>query len=303
MKTIKQSADDNTIAGHIENSISSVPRYFDFGGFKLPMTFAATAGGGAAAVLLNKLFDSKLKRLQKADKKELNRIRKHFKLKDLPVLPYKGLRNAAYVDSGKFHPGIFQEPLHHSDSTLSAAVSRQPEIEEKLKQHGVILYDDRLNTPAILAHEAGHADIGNKPWYSPSKLNQNYGRTLASVANFAAPLAGLFTGAMTRNPFLGIGAGALTGAALNAPTLINEWQATNRANKYLDTKRMSSDEKKKSRKTLGSAYNTYLSHAAVPAAIMGGLGGYFARNAGKTACARDLFRIAKKQQSLTGQTK
>ena len=277
-------ADDSTISGYIGNSLESIPSRLDVAGFKVPTTLAATLAGVGGSMLLSNALKSKLKKLKPANKQELNKIRRHFKLKDVPVLPYRGLGNAAYIEADQFHPGMLRDALHLRDRELASAAIRDPSLVGKLRRHGAIVYDDKFKTPAILAHEAGHADIGNKPWYSPSRLNQNYGRSLASMANLAAPLAGLFTGAITRNPFLGVGAGALTGAALNAPTLINEWQATNRANKYLDAKMRDEEERKKSRKTLGSAFNTYLGNAAIPAAVMGGIGGYLSQDT-----ARRLF--------------
>jgi Zn-dependent membrane protease YugP len=61
--------------------------------------------------------------------------------------------------------------------------------------------------------------------------------------------------------------------------LINEWQATHRANKYLDEKMLDEAERRKSKNTLGTAFNTYLAGATVPAAIVGGVAGAFASNA------------------------
>lgn len=238
-----------------------------------PALLAATLGSLGTGAYLNYRLLHQLKKLKKAKRQDHKKILEHFRLKDMPVIRYPRLENAAYVEQRAFEPGLLSSGLHVDDKVIAEAVAKKPEILDKMRQHGLVLYDGKFNTPAIIAHEAGHADIGNMPWYSPSRINQSYLRDLSGILNFAAPLAGGAVGVLTRNPMLGLGAGALTGAAINAPTLINEWQATHRANKYLDEKMMAKKEREKSKQTLGTAFNTYLAGAAVPAAIMGGLGG------------------------------
>lgn len=278
-------SNDNTVDGYISNSLSAIPRRLDVGGIPVPLRTMALTGGVASSIIFGALMRAKMEKLKKAKPAEARKVLNYFKLKKMPLLPYENFENAAYIDSAHFRPGLFSRGLHESDDVLRAAVEKNPKLLERMQQHGAVIYDKEFNTPAVLAHEAGHADIGNMPWYAPSKLNQNYGRSFAGLTGLAAPLAGLFTGAMTRNPFLGLGAGALTGAVLNAPTLINEYQATHRANKYLDDKMLDPEEKQKSRRALGSAFNTYLASAAVPAALMGGVAGYLSND----ASARDLF--------------
>lgn len=238
-----------------------------------PASLAALLGSLGAGAYLNYRLNKQLRTLKKAKRPEHRKILEHFRLKDMPIIKYPKLDNAAYVEQRAFEPGLFSKGLHVDDPVISAAIAKKPAILDKIKKHGLVIYDGKFNTPAIVAHEAGHADIGNMPWYAPSRINQSYLRDLAGVLNFAAPIAGGAVGVLTRNPLLGLGAGALTGAVLNAPTLINEWQATHRANKYLDEKMMSETERKKSKDTLGTAFNTYLAGATVPAAIMGGIGG------------------------------
>jgi hypothetical protein len=238
-----------------------------------PAAILATLGGLGTGMYLNHRLNRQLRQLKKAKRPEHRKILEHFRLKDMPLIQYPKLDNAAYVAQGAFEPGLFSKGLHVDDPVISAAIAKKPAMLEKAKKHGLVIYDDKFNTPAIMAHEAGHADIGNMPWYSPSRINQSYLRDLAGIVGLAAPALGGAAGVLTRNPVLGVGAGALTGAAINAPTLINEWQATHRANKYLDEKMMAKKEREKSKQTLGTAFNTYLAGAAVPAAIMGGLGG------------------------------
>lgn len=276
---------DDTIDGYISNSLSAIPSRLDVGGWKIPTRVLALTGGLGSSIVLGALMRSKLEKLKKAKPAEARKVLNYFKLKKMPLVPYENFQNAAYIDSQQFQPGVFSRGIHEDDDVLQQAILKNPKLLDRMRQHGAVIYDKEFNTPAVLAHEAGHADIGNMPAGSPSRLNQTYGRSFSGLANIAAPFAGLFTGALTRNPFLGLGAGALTGAVLNAPTLINEYQATHRANKYLDDKMLDPEEKRKSRKALGSAFNTYLGNAAIPAAIMGGVAGYLSND----ASARDLF--------------
>lgn len=277
--------DDSTFDGYVANSLQAIPNRLEVGGLRIPTRTLGVAGGLASAIIFGALMRGKLDKLKKAKPAEARKVFNYFKLKNMPLLPYENLENAAYIDAGHFQPGLFSRGIHEEDDVLQRAVLKNPKLLDKMRQHGAVIYDKKFNVPAVLAHEAGHADIGNMPWYAPSKINQNYGRATAGLTNFAAPFAGILTGALTRNPFLGLGAGALTGAVLNAPTLVNEWQATNRANKYLDEKMLDPEEKKKSRGALGSAFNTYLAQAAVPAALMGGMAGYLSND----ASSRDLF--------------
>jgi hypothetical protein len=238
-----------------------------------PASLVALLGGLAASGYFGYRFNRRLQDLKKAKRGDHRKLLRYFKLKDMPIVRYPGLENAAYIEQRAFQPGLLSRGIHVDDDVISEAVAKKPKMLENAKKHGLVVYDGKFNTPAILAHEAGHADIGNMPWYAPSRINQSYLRDAANIVGFAAPLLGGAAGVLTRNPLLGLGAGALTGAVLNAPTLINEWQATNRANKYIDDKIMTDDERKKSKKTLGAAFNTYLANAAIPAAIMGAAGG------------------------------
>lgn len=239
-----------------------------------PAAMIALLGGLGTGMYLNNSLLQQLRKLKKARRTDHRKILQHFRLPNMPIVQYPKLDNAAYVEQRAFEPGLLSRGLHVDDPVISEAVTKNPKILENAKKHGLVIYDGRFNTPAIMAHEAGHADIGNMPWYSPSRINQSYLRDLAGVVGLAAPLLGGAAGVLTRNPLLGLGAGALTGAVLNAPTLINEWQATHRANKYLDEKMLSAKEREKSKKTLNTAFNTYLASAAVPAAIMGATGGF-----------------------------
>jgi len=245
-----------------------------------PTRLAGALGGITVSALVAQRLMSQLKKLKKSNPAAVKKIMRHFNLKDMPAVPYPKLDNAAYIEPHHCQQGWFTEGLHADDKHLQKLVKKNPKLVEGMRRHGLVIYDKKFATPAILAHEAGHADIGNMPWYAPSNINQKYLRSISDlVTPFAAPTLGLVTGAMTRNPFLGVGAGALTGAVFGAPTLINEWQATHRANKYLDEKMLDPAERRRSKDTLGTAFNTYLAGATVPAAIVGGVAGAFASNA------------------------
>lgn len=238
----------------------------------------AAMGAGLTSLLaglyLRHRLNSNLKKLRPAGKREHKKILKHFKLDDLPVLKYPSLDNAGYVEQSNFQPGLLSSGMHVDDPVIAKAIKKNPKLLDKMREKGLIIYDNRFNRPAIIAHEAGHADMGNLSKMAPSRINQSYLRRISDVAaQFLAPAAGGAVGVLTRNPFLGLGAGALTGALINAPTLINEYQATNRAHKYLDKHMPSKKERQQSKDTLDSAFNTYVAGAPVAAAIMGGVGG------------------------------
>jgi hypothetical protein len=263
------------LGDHAARSLDRIPKDAIW-----PARIAGGLGGVLVSAVIAQRLMSQLKKLKKTNPRAIKKLLHHFKLKDMPAVPYPKLDNAAYIEPHHFQKGWFSEGMHADDQHLKKLVAKNPKLVEGMRRHGLVIYDKKFATPAIMAHEAGHADIGNMPWYAPSNINQKYLRSLSDlVTPFAAPTVGLVTGAMTRNPFLGVGAGALTGALFGAPTLINEWQATHRANKYLDEKMLDEAERRKSKNTLGTAFNTYLAGATVPAAVAGGIAGAFASNA------------------------
>jgi hypothetical protein len=271
---------------YLQQSLAQIPAQA-----RTPMSLLGTVGVlGLNAYYSHRMLDS-IKKLKRGTKADTKKILQHFKLQRMPVIEYPEFENAAYIEPNQFQG---DQGLQYRDKIIADAALKNPKMLRHLPQHGAVIYDKKFNTPAIMAHEAGHADIGNMPWYAPSRINQSYLRALSgTVAPFIAPTAGLVAGALTRNPFLGLGAGALTGAALNAPTLINEWQATHRAHDYIDNKLMRPADRAKAKKTLQHAYNTYLTAAAVPAAVLGAGAGYFANN----ASARDIFGRLKAAQA------
>lgn len=136
-------------------------------------------------------------------------------------------------------------------------------------------YGSDMKRHAILAHEMGHADMHlNKPWYSPSRINQSFLRPASDlVGAIAGPTVGLGVGIGTGNPLLGAAAGGLTGGILNLPTLINEHQASSRAKKYLQEAQLAPSTQANSKDALNKAWRTYLLGATLPAAAGGAIAG------------------------------
>jgi hypothetical protein len=192
-----------------------------------------------------------------------------------------GLQNAYYKPS----------EAYWLNNRLSQLMGVRPTREEQQgEKTGSLTFGSAFRKPAIIAHELGHANIGNRPWYSPSRLNQNYGRLLAApasvIANFGSPLVGAAASQFAKNVPLpsprwraaaGLLAGGLSGAALggvaNLPTLINEWQASALARDTLaKDPTLTPRERDKSDKMLNRAFGSYLLGATLFPAIGGTIG-------------------------------
>ena len=143
-------------------------------------------------------------------------------------------------------------------------------------QHGLIGYDpNKFNTAGILGHEYGHAQIGNKPFMSPSRLNQGPLRMLGGLTGMFAPMASYGLGAMY-GPMAGLGAGVGLGLLTHLPMLVNEAQASVLSNKLMDKLRMKETTRSKNRKGLMYALGTYAT-STIPSAISGAVGGVMGR--------------------------
>lgn len=221
---------------------------------------------------------NQIKNLETSGEEKNKQILKYYGLDKVPMIPYKDLENAAYVDSGYFKPGLFSKGLQEHDPVIKKYVSKNPHRLEDLRNHGAIIYDRSFNKPAINAHEAGHAQIGNENEESLSRINQSVFRPVSSVVGgLLGNVAGWTTGGLTGHPLSGAVVGGLTGAALAAPTLINEIEATNRAKSYIDA-HMTPEEANKSKRALNAAFGTYLLGSTVGPTVLGAIGGAFARN-------------------------
>lgn len=218
-------------------------------------------------------LDREMHELKKPERGETAAILRHYGLENMPVVKYKDLQNAGYIDSGAFQKSLFGEGMHSTDPVLKAYVKENPGSVERFRNHGAVIYDPKFNRPAIIAHEAGHATIGNEHPLSLNRINQGPLRTLSGFASLLSSPAGLIGGAATGHPLTGGLMGGLVGAGLAAPTLINEIQATGRAHDYID-KFMDPEEAKKSRRTLDTAFRTYLLSSLAAPLALGALGGY-----------------------------
>lgn len=161
----------------------------------------------------------------------------------------------------------------------SVGVKTSPTTDDEVdaaNQHGLIGYDpDKFNTAGILGHEYGHAQIGNKPFMSPSRLNQGPLRMLGGIASGLAPVLSYGLGAVY-GPLAGVGAGVGLGLLTNLPMLVNEAQASVLSNKLMDKLRMKETTRAKNRKGLMYALGTYAT-STIPSTISGAVGGVMGR--------------------------
>jgi len=171
-----------------------------------------------------------------------------------------GLGNAAFVPprEGKKFMGQMQQ-LGLVDNAQAKRAVRQ----------GMILYDPQYLKPGMIAHEAGHAKIHGRPWYSPSRFVQGPLRSAASVAGLAKTMPGIFVGMKTGSPILGALTGMASGAVTNLPTWINELQASQLANKYITESIPKGRKPEEQKRLLRRAYATYLLPGIVLPALFG----------------------------------
>lgn len=172
---------------------------------------------------------------------------------------------------------------YHALGNLGKRVTFRPvsKAEEKDSKTGSISLSKDMRRPAILAHEAGHAIIGARPWWSPSRFNQSVLRSnflLPVLAQAGAMRAGSVLGASPSfsSSWTAGGTGAATGALMGLlgglPTLTNEWQATGLAKDWLRNKSsLSPKEVEASEKALNRAFLTYLGAHTLAPAVSGGL--------------------------------
>lgn len=136
-------------------------------------------------------------------------------------------------------------------------------------RHGRVVLGKNYESPAVLAHELGHADVAQNSNLL-SRLNQSIGRTMSVVPTIAAtagvaPVAGAALG-----PVGGLAVGGLAGLVAGAPALFNEYQASSRAMKTLRRAGLPEPDLAGARKGLIGAFGTYAAGAALPAAAVGG---------------------------------
>jgi hypothetical protein len=202
------------------------------------------------------------KKLDEADIPDLIRL---TGAPEMPVVRIKGLNNAFY---GKlWHLGRLGDQLPE-------------DVKEKGRRHGVVAYDPEFRNEAVLAHEAGHAEISNRPWHNLSRLNQNVLRPLGALS----PLAGMATYALLSDRYgrrdpRAVTAAVATAAAGRLPTLISEYQASRLGMAGLDklyavrslSDRAVAGRSRRNSKALRHAFGTYALNAGLSAAVTAAL--------------------------------
>ena len=231
---------------------------------------AAIVGGLGTPIVANMLLHRSLEKIDaetpKVNSDQISKIYSTIGIpSDMPTVKAPGYRNAGYF--GKWTSRM-QPEYYMADASTK----------KKIKKHGLIIYDPSMATAGTMAHEAGHAEIGNRPWYSPSKINQQFIRPVSgSVAGRLSILGSILGSASLSkynrgdplNPLYGglIGAGA--GALISLPTFISEMQATHAARKYLDASSHRNATIDKNKKALNRALMTYLIAGTAGPATMG----------------------------------
>jgi len=141
-------------------------------------------------------------------------------------------------------------------------------------QGNSILMGSGANSPHVLAHELGHADIAGSRW---GKLLQNTPTTLlGNASQHIGAASGLLTGLNSDEGSKARKWGIAAPALAAAPQLMYEAGATALGMRKLRGAGASGKELLHSLKTLGPAYGTYLSRAGggvASAAAMQGVGG------------------------------
>lgn len=232
------------------------------------------AGGLAGEYFWNRIAKA-LDQTPRAKKQQLKKILRHANLSKMPAIPIPMLQNAFYGD-----PELWSDPnnYHEEIDALRSYFKKNPKALARARQYGLIGYDPSFGTQGILAHEAGHAHIRNRPDSSWARFNQSVLRPWGNWANSAALPVGVVAGALSGNPVVGAGVGGLVGALTGGPTLVNEAQATRHAYRYADENITSPREKKLTRKALDNAWGTYAGGALVPGLAGGAVAGALAYN-------------------------
>jgi hypothetical protein len=128
--------------------------------------------------------------------------------------------------------------------------------------------------PGVIAHEFGHADIENNPGFVRFLQRHVYGPTKAINSKTFGLLPTLASFKMNQDEddsLKGFLRGGLIGATANAGTLIPEMEASRRGIKQLLKLDLNRRRKLMNALTLLPAFGTYLSGAALPSAVVGGI--------------------------------
>jgi hypothetical protein len=214
-------------------------------------TAATGAGFGATS-----LFQDQLDKYMGLNPERAQELLQKLKDKSpIPVHDVPGFNNAAYI------PG----PL----SAKAIRFSTGAPVEANS-----IAMGSGFNSPHVLAHELGHADIGNSRL---GKLLQNTPTALlGNFVNSVGAISGLTTGLKSDRGSKARKWGIAAPALAVAPQLLFEAGATALGLRRLKGSGASGKELLQSLKTLGPAYGTYLARAVKgvgTAAVTQGIGG------------------------------
>lgn len=282
---------------HRSGGIGGNQPLFDFRNVKIGKKIASdrdVTGGLVYGSLILSLLGSGL--IHAETSRQLGKAINETKKIDIPqgrkVLDDMGLQGVPLIQEGTAGGGFYAGPR-----TTLKILEQSPEFKEKIDtwakeqgetrpyeevfSQGMIVADPAYMRHGIIAHEGGHAQIRNLPEGTIQRTNQTWFRPISGIVNSIAttPVTGFTAyqiGKRLKNPLSRVAAGAGTGMAIsgiiNSPTLINEWQASNRAMDSLKGK-MPDDEWNKEKNSLQKAYNTYLMGSLAFPAVWGGVAG------------------------------
>lgn len=133
---------------------------------------------------------------------------------------------------------------------------------EKMKR-GVIYYNNELPATSFTAHEFGHAAQEATPGFFNKLQRFNLGKVNRGLM-FANPFISYIVGKKTDSPESAALTGAGIGAAIGAPTLLNELRASQLANRFINSpvSNLSKSLKFKNKAGLLAAFLTYLTATA-----------------------------------------
>ena len=224
--------------------------------------------GSLLSILLNRHLNKQMEATRPITEAQRKKIMSESELTGkVHTYPYKDYENAAYI------PPHGVKTMAKTDEQIADMLTSKQRM-EKAKEHGIIVYDPKLSRIGVIGHEAGHAEIGNRPWYSLSRINQGLLRPLSMLIGegIVAPTVGLTVGSKF-GPLAGLAAGGGAGLLAGLPTLINEAQASRHSNEVAKALNVSDAVRQKHRKMLRTAWGTYLLGATAVPAAMGGIYG------------------------------
>lgn len=205
----------------------------------LPLFLLSMLGGGAGTVAASGALHSFLKGQHKIeDKQVMQRLVDEVAGRHVPVETSDGMNNAAFI----------------------------PSYPER------IAVGQGFASPAVLAHEAGHARA--------EKLDDLTGflqRNLYPISRMAGPLAGagsLAAGLASGGPVRGALLGTLIGGLGGAGVLLPEYRASTTGLEGLSKFDGGSLSQPDDKKLLASALGTYLAASVLPSTLAGAAGGY-----------------------------